>query len=305
MVAASTYKVIPQGRCGRLLASSGVEGLYTEGLLTCAAIILCARDRSRISLIHADTFLNWDNIVAEIAWVGADCEKTLLFKDADDFGKVLSEHKDVFNLKQLHPSFFSLSISKTGKVIGYYPLAAGLPGPLIGGRGEALPSLEDHPNAKSMHAFYMINGLVHKSLFRDYCTAVDLDNLFVIFDDSGWQAPKQHDRELSPFALTKYKYLEGITELPNLDSVPVNVKNAIAQMWLESGAFNAITYSANYDRLLPLSLFFLRTVLDLRPYMPSPAPVSAASTAVQGGFTAAAGAGEPTMSSARTPNTGP
>ena len=80
------YFHVPEGRTARLTkqgALRGVEGLYTDSFIHAfnfrTSILVLLINEEKISLTHADPRTPTDAIEREIAWVGKECEKILIY----------------------------------------------------------------------------------------------------------------------------------------------------------------------------------------------------------------------------------
>ncbi len=70
-----TYVSCGVGGAVRLIPSlsAPVGGLCTQGLMTCACFIMVSTDKRRISLMHIDTLVRTESLVAEYRWVSEEC----------------------------------------------------------------------------------------------------------------------------------------------------------------------------------------------------------------------------------------
>jgi len=71
------YLYCPEGRVVRYqLGVTQAGGSGTGELMTCFVLVFKSHDKQRISMLHANRFTTFDEIKAEMAWVGENADYT-------------------------------------------------------------------------------------------------------------------------------------------------------------------------------------------------------------------------------------
>lgn len=219
------YIYVSQGKTARYEPNktpSEVEGIYTNKFSHCNIVILIGKRTNRISLTHADYYMNERHFIAEMEWVDdysndPEIEKIIIarqyIKDSEEIRKkILPQFSEFFTIHNIEENYDGVLFKTNGKIIRLQ-------------NSEKLPQSQkyEHPQQQDIDRVYKINDFLNIGYLQDR------KNTALIYNGANWSTLLKHDLELTDIAKQRLAKVQLTSDL----SIDV-IKAALYQLMLNN-----------------------------------------------------------------------